>query len=152
MVLSMLNDRRITANCEVDTVNAIGMHALSLAADAPGACLDWNNNYGEELNKCVLFHCGPTAASLMKPSAILINTARGAVVDNNALAQALKDGKIAGAGIDVYETEPPLPKNHPLLSAPNAVLLPHVAYATREAFDIRADIVMDNIRKWLAKQ
>ena len=82
--------------------------------------------------------------SLMKPSAILINTARGAVVDNNALAQALKDGKIAGAGIDVYETEPPLPKNHPLLSAPNA--------ATREAFDIRADIVMDNIRKWLAKQ
>ena len=90
--------------------------------------------------------------SLMKPSAILINTARGAVVDNNALAQALKNGTIAGAGIDVYETEPPLAENHPLLSAPNAVLLPHVAYATREAFDIRADIVMDNIRKWLAKQ
>ena len=73
MVLSMLNDRRITANCEVDTVNAIGMHALSLAADAPGACLDWNNNYGEELNKCVLFHCGPTAASLMKPSAKIVD-------------------------------------------------------------------------------
>ena len=90
--------------------------------------------------------------SLMKPSAILINTARGAVVDNNALAQALKNGKIAGAGIDVYETEPPLLENHPLLSAPNAVLLPHIAYATREAFDIRADIVMDNIRKWLDKQ
>lgn len=90
--------------------------------------------------------------SLMKPSAILINTARGAVVDNNALAQALKNGKIAGAGIDVYETEPPLPENHPLLSAPNAVLLPHIAYATREAFDIRADIVMNNIHKWLDKQ
>ena len=90
--------------------------------------------------------------SLMKPSAILINTARGAVVDNNALAQALKNGKIAGAGIDVYETEPPLLENHPLLLAPNAVLLPHIAYATREAFDIRADIVMDNIRKWLDKQ
>ena len=90
--------------------------------------------------------------SLMKPSAILINTARGAVVDNNALAQALKNGKIAGAGIDVYETEPPLPENHPLLSAPNAILLPHIAYATREAFDIRADIVMDNIRKWLDNQ
>ena len=90
--------------------------------------------------------------SLMKPSAILINTARGAVVYNNALAHALKDGKIAGAGIDVYETEPPLPENHPLLSAPNAVLLPHIAYATREAFDIRADIVMNNIRKWLDKQ
>ena len=90
--------------------------------------------------------------SLMKPSAILINTARGAVVDNNALAHALKDGKIAGAGIDVYETEPPLPENHPLLSASNAVLLPHIAYATREAFDIRADIVMNNIHKWLDKQ
>ena len=90
--------------------------------------------------------------SLMKPSAILINTARGAVVDNNALAKALKNGKIAGAGIDVYETEPPLPENHPLLSAPNAVLLPHIAYATHEAFDIRADIVMDNIRKWLDNQ
>ena len=73
MVLSMLNDRRITANCEVDTVNAIAMHALSLAADAPAACLDWNNNYGEELNKCVLFHCGPTAASLMQPSAKIVD-------------------------------------------------------------------------------
>ncbi|MBR2358013.1 MAG: hypothetical protein IKD10_01215 [Lentisphaeria bacterium] len=73
MVLSMLNDRRITANCEVDTVNAIGMHALALAADAPAACLDWNNNYGNELNKCVLFHCGPTAASLMKPSAKIVD-------------------------------------------------------------------------------
>ena len=88
----------------------------------------------------------------MKPSAIIINTARGTVIDNNALAQALIEGKIAGAGIDVYETEPPLPENHPLLSAPNTILLPHVAYATQEAFDIRADIVMNNIRKWLSKQ
>ena len=73
MVLSMLNDRRITANCEVDTVNAIAMHALSLAADAPAACLDWNNNYGEEPDKCVLFHCGPTAASLMRPSTKIVD-------------------------------------------------------------------------------
>ena len=73
MVLSMLNDRRIVANCEVDTVNAIGMRALSLAADAPGACLDWNNNYGDDPDACVLFHCGPTAASLMKPSAKIVD-------------------------------------------------------------------------------
>lgn len=66
MVLSMLNDRKICANCEVDTVNAIGMYALSLAADAPGACLDWNNNYGDDPDSCILFHCGPTAASLME--------------------------------------------------------------------------------------
>ncbi|MBE6380583.1 MAG: hypothetical protein E7047_06605 [Lentisphaerae bacterium] len=73
MVLSMLNDRRVTANCEVDTVNAIGMHALALAADAPAACLDWNNNYGDDPNKCVIFHCGPTAASLMKPSTKIVD-------------------------------------------------------------------------------
>ena len=66
MVLSMLNDRKICANCEVDTVNAIAMYALSLAADAPGACLDWNNNYGDDPDACILFHCGPTAASLME--------------------------------------------------------------------------------------
>lgn len=87
--------------------------------------------------------------ALMKPTAVLINTARGAVVDNEALAFALKEGKIAGAGIDVYENEPPLAKDYALLSVPNAVLLPHVAYATREAFDIRADIVMNTVRKWI---
>ena len=73
MVLSMLNDRRVTANCEVDTVNAIAMHALSLAADAPAACLDWNNNYGDDPDACVLFHCGPTAKSLMLPDTRIVD-------------------------------------------------------------------------------
>ena len=89
---------------------------------------------------------------LMKPSAILINTARGNVVDIPELAKLLKSKRIAGAGIDVFETEPPLPFGHPLCDAPNCVLVPHIGYATREAFDIRADIVMDNIRQWLKKQ
>lgn len=89
--------------------------------------------------------------ALMKPTAILINTARGNVVDIDALAAALKTGKIAGAGVDVYEKEPPLPSNHPLIDAPNCVAVPHIAYATREAFDIRADIVFDNVRDFLAK-
>ncbi len=83
--------------------------------------------------------------TLCKPSAILINTARGNVVDMDALAECLRDGKIAGAGIDVYEKEPPLPSDHPLLSAPNCVLVPHVGYATREAFDDRIDIVLGNL-------
>jgi D-3-phosphoglycerate dehydrogenase len=83
--------------------------------------------------------------SLCKPTAILINTARGNVVDMDALAVALKEGKLAGAGIDVYEKEPPLPESHPLLSAPNCVLVPHVGYATREAFDIRIDIILENL-------
>ena len=83
--------------------------------------------------------------TLCKPSAILINTARGNVVDMDALAECLRDGKIAGAGIDVYEKEPPLPSDHPLLSAPNCVLVPHVGYATREAFDDRIDIILGNL-------
>ena len=94
---------------------------------------------------------GEHELSLMKPSAILINTARGNVVDIEALAKALKEGRIAGAGIDVFETEPPLPQSHTLLSAPNCVVVPHIAYATREAFDIRADIVFDNVRNFLNK-
>ena len=87
--------------------------------------------------------------ALCKPTAVIINTARGGVIDNAALAQMLRDGRIAGAGIDVFETEPPLANNHPLLSAPNCVLAPHVGYATREAFDIRIGIVMENICKFL---
>lgn len=89
--------------------------------------------------------------SMMKPSAILVNTARGNVVDIPALAEALTNGTIAGAATDVYEKEPPLPLDHPLLNAPNCVCLPHIGYASREAFDIRADIVFDHVRNFLRK-
>ena len=83
--------------------------------------------------------------ALCKPTAIIINTARGNVVDIDALAECLRDGKIAGAGIDVYEKEPPLPADHPLLNAPNCVCVPHVGYATREAFDDRIEIILGNL-------
>lgn len=83
--------------------------------------------------------------ALCKPTAILVNTARGNVVDMEALAECLRDGKIAGAGIDVYEKEPPLSQDHPLVQSPNCVLVPHVGYATREAFDIRIDIILRNL-------
>jgi D-3-phosphoglycerate dehydrogenase len=86
---------------------------------------------------------------LCKPSAIIINTARGGVIDNLALANALNEDRLAGAGIDVYEKEPPLEENHPLLSAKNTVLLPHVAYATRESFDIRIDIILNNLNQYI---
>ncbi len=88
----------------------------------------------------------------MKPTAILINTARGNVVDIDALADALRNNRLAGAGIDVYEQEPPLPASYALLSAPHCVCVPHVGFATREAFDIRADIVFNNIRTFLQRQ
>ena len=86
---------------------------------------------------------------LMKSSAILINTARGPVVDNNALAEALKKSKIKGAGIDVFEIEPPIAKDHPLFNAPNVVVTPHIAFATEEAMYRRCEIVFKNIEKWL---
>ena len=88
---------------------------------------------------------------LCKPSAIIINTARGAVIDNEVLAEMLNKGCISGAGIDVYEYEPPLQSNHPLLSAKNAVLLPHVAFATQESFSMRVDIILRNLDEYLAK-
>ena len=87
--------------------------------------------------------------ALCKPTAVLINTARGNVVDIDALAQCLNEGKIAGAGVDVFEKEPPLPMGHSLCGAPNVVLVPHVGYATREAFDIRIEIEMEHIREYL---
>jgi phosphoglycerate dehydrogenase-like enzyme len=86
---------------------------------------------------------------LMKPNAVLINTARGTVVDYTALAHMLKDGKIAGAAVDIYETEPPLPADHPLLDAPSTLLMPHIAYATTEAIMKRFDIVIDNIKSFI---
>lgn len=92
---------------------------------------------------------GKEQFNLMKKTAILINTARGAVVDSNALAEALRTGKIAGAAVDVFETEPPVESNHVLFHAPNLIASPHVAFASEQAFEKRAVIVCDNICKWL---
>ena len=93
---------------------------------------------------------GEREIKLMKKTAILINTARGPVVDYHALATALKNNNIAGAAIDVYEKEPPLEKNHPLFEAPNTILFPHIGYATKEAIQLRGKIVIDNISQWMA--
>lgn len=86
---------------------------------------------------------------LMKQSAILIQTSRGGTVHEKALTEALNSGKIAGAGVDVFVTEPPLNSNNELLKAKNSVVAPHVAFATKEALDKRADIAFTNIYKWL---
>lgn len=87
--------------------------------------------------------------TLMKESAILINAARGPIIDNEALADLLNDEKIAGAGIDVFDMEPPIPADYPLLDAKNAVLTPHVAYLTDESMVTRAHIAFDNVTKFI---
>lgn len=87
--------------------------------------------------------------ALMRPTAILINTARGPVVDHQALANALNHHQIAGAGIDVFEVEPPLPSDHPLLHSINTLLTPHIAFATTEALEKRAIIMFNNILNYL---
>ena len=85
--------------------------------------------------------------ALMKPSAILVNTARGPVVNEYALSKALKEGVIAGAATDVYGKEPPLNQDNPLLDAPNLIMLPHIGFATEEAFILRLGIVVRNIEE-----
>lgn len=85
---------------------------------------------------------------LMKASSFLINTAVGPIVDNDALAEALRNGIIAGAGLDRVDIEPPIPADYPILDAPNVVLLPHIGFATEEAMVRRAKITFENIVKW----
>ena len=89
VVLGDLNNRGLTAACEVDVGNAVAMHALRLAADAKSAmCLDWNNNYGDDEDKCILFHCGPVAFDLM--------VGQGQIVDHYMLAVAVGKGNCFG--------------------------------------------------------
>lgn len=92
---------------------------------------------------------GEDQIAKMKPDALLINTARGPVLDSAALAAALKEGRIAGAGIDVFETEPPIPTDHPLCGAPNVILTPHVAFATAQSMEVRAEMVFENVACYL---
>ena len=85
----------------------------------------------------------------MKDGAVFINCARGAIVDNDALADALNSDHLAGAGIDVFDTEPPLDPSYKLLSANNVVLTPHVGFLTEEAMERRAVIEFDNVLAYL---
>ena len=87
--------------------------------------------------------------ALMKPTALLVNTARGPVCDIAAVGQALIENRIAGAAFDVFEKEPPLPLDHLLLSSNRCLVTPHVAFATEESFAARADIVFGHIDDYL---
>ena len=140
-------------------VIACGRQATALA-DADALGVEWVTR--EELfrrSDVVSLHCPLTADTAnvicaqtlgwMKPTALLINTGRGGLVDEAALAGALNAGRIAGAGVDVLSTEPPSP-NNPLLHARNIVVTPHCAWATRSARQRLIDISAANIRAFQA--
>ena len=93
---------------------------------------------------------GAEKIAMMKKSAILINVARGPVVVAQDLADALNNGTIAAAGIDVFDKEPPLDMSEPLLSCRNCLVTPHVAFATKESMTLRAEIVFDNLQAWMS--
>ncbi|HUW31826.1 MAG TPA: hypothetical protein VM223_09460 [Planctomycetota bacterium] len=88
VLLSELNDRGMPAACEVDVGNAVTMLGLSKASGRPATCLDWNNNYGDDDNKCILFHCGPVPASLM--------TGCGKITDHAIIMNSVGPGRAFG--------------------------------------------------------
>ena len=87
--------------------------------------------------------------SKMKDGVLILNTSRGPLIDSEALAQALRSGKVAGAGVDVLPIEPP-PADEPLLHAPNCVITPHLAWASLEARARLVDITVNNLKQFLA--
>jgi L-fucose isomerase-like protein len=85
VVMGMLNDKGIAAACEVDVASAVMMRILGLASDGVAACLDWNNNYGDEDDKCILFHCGPIPSKMMKGP--------GQIQDHAIIANSIGKGR-----------------------------------------------------------
>lgn len=96
VLLSELNDRGIASACELDICNAVAMHGLLLASQRPATCLDWNNNYGDDPNKCILFHCGPVPQGMM--------VEKGQIIDHPMFAKALGAG--CGWGCNVGRIAP----------------------------------------------
>jgi L-fucose isomerase-like protein len=91
VLMGALNDGGVASACEVDVGNAVAMRALSLASYEPAACLDWNNNYADDDDKCILFHCGPVPASLM--------AGQGRISDHSILANTVGAGNGYGCNV-----------------------------------------------------
>ncbi len=91
VLLSEMNNRGVPTACEVDVGNAVTMHALRLASGEVSTCLDWNNNYGEDEDRCILFHCGPVPQAMMRET--------GTVVDHAILANAVGEGHAWGCNV-----------------------------------------------------
>ncbi|MBR3178692.1 MAG: hydroxyacid dehydrogenase [Clostridia bacterium] len=136
-------------------------HSRSIHKDAPFYVEQTDLDSLLSRSDLVILHCplndstrgliNAEALKKMKPSAYLINLARGPVVVSKDLADVLNNGVIAGAAVDVFDKEPPLNADEPLLSAKNTILTPHIAFASQESMSIRAEIVFDNLRHFLDK-
>lgn len=124
----------------IDNVTQVDLNQLLAESDIVSLHVPLNESTKDMIGLTELRH--------MKQSAILINTARGAIINTSDLAVALNIKMIKGAAIDVYEQEPPLPANHKLLECQNTLLLPHLGFATEEAIEIRNKIIVNNIVKW----
>src|SRR5437773_12514535 len=91
---------------------------------------------------------GADDLALMKPTAYLVNTSRGPIVNEQALIAALSERKLAGAGLDVFDVEP-LPADHPFRRLENTVITPHLGYVTQEAYQVMFGQAVENIQSWL---
>jgi glyoxylate reductase len=147
---------RRAAGFEMEVLHT-GRDGGTALATTPGAVVQLAELL--ERSDFVTLHCPLTpetrrlidaeALARMKPTAILINTARGPIVEQAALARALADGTIAGAAVDVTDPEP-LPPSDPLYRAPNLIITPHIGSATRAARERMADLAVDNLLAGLA--
>ena len=147
---------RTAKRCLAMEMNVLVYDPYKSAADIKAAGCEAVSDLEAALPRAdfVSIHCPKTAETVgmfnaarlkrMKPTAYLINTARGGIVDEAALHEALVSGKLAGAGLDVFEHEPP-PSGHSLFDLPNVIMAPHVAGVTREAVDRMSEQTARNI-------
>ena len=132
--------RTITGN-EPDFMEFVSLDELLSSSDIVSLHCPLNDDSRHLINRDTI--------AKMKQGAYIINAARGPVVDSEALAEALNSGYLAGAGIDVFENEPPIDTSHPLLNCKNTIVTPHIAFASAESMKLRAQIVFENLKKWM---
>lgn len=149
-----------------ELMHAFGCKVLASSRTTHPDCPDYVTEVALETllreSDVVVLHCPLNASTrglinadrlaMMKPTAMLVNLARGPVVVAQDLADALNNGVIACAAVDVFDKEPPLDANEPLLHCKNILVTPHVAFATEESMLLRAQIVFDNLVGWMNGQ